>query len=542
MIILDEQQPQKVDPSSSQPVALRPLSTTSLEHPPPYIPSAPTTTRINDNSGVGYDDDDTSTVVEKDKTFPRKRRRRWLLYILIAFVVYSALLTALLILKPWKRRWSDATYHEQFSFNFWNDPPGPQFGPSSAPPPPPHSPPPYPPLAADYRGPPTVPCDACMGGQNASCDAWNFSVPSMPELRYLYPKNTTSFFIRSFDSELLTGQLDVWAHNWPDMGILIEVYVPGQFAPTRDIHVCMVKGVGDGEYGLEIRNRNERNIPLDVTISLIIPRDVSLRCLSTYLPRFSHSFQRRNSQHPLSIESLSLEGPVSLVSMQMNEVKNFSIDTYAPIRGLMRVSQYLRIQARSAEIMANITLVYRGLPFTVLLHSDHAPIDAIVKAVNLPKRRSGSTDPYAIHLSACTTYAPVAVIVDYPYSYPPVALQMSAETKLSPVLARVPPSFQGSFHCMAKDSIAQVSQAPGVKDPSGNKHVRSVLVSQDDDDPQQSQHGTASWNDLPNSMRAKLGTVNVASHLATSILVFDGENSALIQGIDEWPSAWQIGT
>lgn len=102
MIILDEQQPQKGDPSSSQPVD-RPLSTSSHEYPPPYahsttITAVTSSTRVDSNAERDHEDDDDSTIVVKEKKSKLRMGTRAVLFLLIAFVVYSAILTALLVL------------------------------------------------------------------------------------------------------------------------------------------------------------------------------------------------------------------------------------------------------------------------------------------------------------------------------------------------------------------------------------------------------------------------------------------------------------
>jgi len=227
--------------------------------------------------------------------------------------------------------------------------------------------------------------------------------------------------------------------------------------------------------------------------------------------------------------------------MQMNETQSFTLETNAPVRGLMRVSKYLRIHTRSAEIMANITLAYEGSPISVFLDTGHAPIGAIVKVVNLPKKPKDPDNPYSISISACTTAAPVSVAVDYAYSYPPVSLQLNAETSLSPVMVRVPPSFQGSFVCRAQGSIAQVSETPGVKDPSGANVSRAVIISKGHpDEPRDHELGTASWNDLPDDLRKQLHSVDIQSSSASAVLVLDGPDSRLVQGIYDWPLGWHL--
>ncbi len=252
MIILDEQQPQKGGPSSSQPV-VRPLSVNSQEYPPPYIPSASTTavtsnTRVNNNAEEEYGDD-ASTIVAKDKE-PRPRRRRGLLYLLIIFVLYSAVLTALLVLvrvrlepchvyhkwlnhtiqKPWRRRWKPPHYGPP-NFDLWNNPP---------------------PLP-----PPDMPMSNYVDGKAIGlCNAWSVNLPGYSKLQYWYPNNTSSIFVNSYyDSPLLRGRIDVSAHNRTDMGIEIGLSVMGQFSRgSEGIDVCIKKGVADGEYGLEIFN------------------------------------------------------------------------------------------------------------------------------------------------------------------------------------------------------------------------------------------------------------------------------------------------
>jgi len=204
----------------------------------------------------------------------------------------------------------------------------------------------------------------------------------------------------------------------------------------------------------------------------------------------------------------------------------------------MRVSEYLHIHSQSAEIIANITLAYKGASMAVILESDHAPIGAIVKVVDLPTKSNNSNQPYPVSISACTSYAPLAIAVDYSYSYPPIALQLNAETTYSPLLARVPPPFQGSFVCMAQGSEAKVSQTANVQDPDGGNHTRALLLSNDGN--VGPQRGTASWNDLPGTMRKQLGVVNVQSSQAPAMLIFDGADSPLIQGIQDWPPGWDI--
>ncbi len=90
--------------------------------------------------------------------------------------------------------------------------------------------------------------------------------------------------------------------------------------------------------------------------------------------------------------------------------------------------------------------------------------------------------------------------------------------------------------------MAQVFQAQGVENPSGENRTRSLLVSNDHngDDPRDNENGSVSWNDLPDSMRKQMGAVNLRSSGATAILTLDGTDSTLIRGIQDWCSGWHI--
>jgi len=220
----------------------------------------------------------------------------------------------------------------------------------------------------------------------------------------------------------------------------------------------------------------------------------------------------------------------------MDEVKKFELDIDAPLRGNLRVSESLSVTSRSSDVSVNITLVNRGNPITVNLEADHAPIDTIVKIVNLDTHGHHTTIPFPVHIAARTTYAPLGMVVAYPSSSPPVALFVEAETELAPIVVHLPPAFQGTFNLSAIQSDARVDQST-VADPSGKGRTRTVYVDNGDVDDQA--WGSVSWNYLDSAVFARLGRVDVSTTLAQGLLELDDEWSDLLRQ-DVWPPGFTI--
>ncbi|KAF9510642.1 hypothetical protein BS47DRAFT_58272 [Hydnum rufescens UP504] len=349
-------------------------------------------------------------------------------------------------------------------------------------------------------------------GTPLSCNSWDSGTSFPSRLQYHFPANITDMFLNSCIPPSITGALHV--RTGPDAKhIVVDVEVRGQIlSGDQHLEVCMMSRPGPGNYGLGIynvspSNRRIRKIPnrmvrcspryppespLDVLIHVVIPHNVSLASLCTHLPQFSQSLGTPNppdhkgapnQTYPLRIGSLSLGGPVSHLTMRMDEVKKFELDIDAPLRGNLRVSESLSVTSRSSDVSVNITLVNRGNPITVNLEADHAPIDTIVKIVNLDTHGHHTTIPFPVHIAARTTYAPLGMVVAYPSSSPPVALFVEAETELAPIVVHLPPAFQGTFNLSAIQSDARVDQST-VADPSGKGRTRTVYVDNGDVDDQ----------------------------------------------------------
>jgi len=213
------------------------------------------------------------------------------------------------------------------------------------------------------------------------------------------------------------------------------------------------------------------------------------------------------------------------------------VDIDAPLRGNLCVSESLSVTSRSSDISANITLVNRGRPIVVNLEADHAPIDTIVRIVNLIPHGSNSTMPIPVVMTLQTTYAPLGIVIDYPYSTTPIALFVDAETELAPVIMQLPPAFQGTFNLTASQSEVQVNQST-VPDPSGKGRTRTVLAV--DSALGDQVCGSVSWNYLSTAVFKRLGDVDISTTLAQGLLQLGDQWSVLLSK-DVWPSGYLIG-
>lgn len=143
-------------------------------------------------------------------------------------------------------------------------------------------------------------------------------------------------------------------------------------------------------------------------------------------------------------------------------------------RGTITVSQSLILKSLSSPLNANITLVYRGHPFSLCLETGEAyvklplsrapclllmqarhlslssrPITSSIRIQNL-----GATTEHAVedeslvhcNITTKTNHAPLTL--DVAYTSPRVVLNVDASTEMAPLFVTVPPAFQGMSCCL----------------------------------------------------------------------------------------------
>ena len=107
------------------------------------------------------------------------------------------------------------------------------------------------------RPPDYVPPNAdAADGTALRCNSWDYTTPESMRLRYNYPANLTSFFVRSYDSPKTSGSFEVWVDDTMHDGFEIQLQLRGRFGQGdgKYLDACMMQGAVDGEFGLGIYN------------------------------------------------------------------------------------------------------------------------------------------------------------------------------------------------------------------------------------------------------------------------------------------------
>lgn len=124
------------------------------------------------------------------------------------------------------------------------------------------------------------------------------------------------------------------------------------------------------------------------------------------------------------------------------------------------------LKSLSSSLNANITLVYRGHPFSLCLETGEAyvklpcpllcayyslypflplrPITSSIRIQNLGAITEEAIDDDSLvhcNITAKTNHAPLTL--DMAYTSPRVVLNLDASTEMAPLFVAVPPAFQG---------------------------------------------------------------------------------------------------
>lgn len=119
--------------------------------------------------------------------------------------------------------------------------------------------------------PPNAPSE---DGTALRCNDWDFMSPESTRLRYYYPQNITSLFVRSYDSRKTSGSLEVWEDDDLEEGQYeIQLQMRSRFGngDGKQLDACLMKGSTSGEFGLGIYNVRGRNITCTSLSNMMSP-------------------------------------------------------------------------------------------------------------------------------------------------------------------------------------------------------------------------------------------------------------------------------
>ncbi|KAF8322023.1 hypothetical protein DL93DRAFT_1239680 [Clavulina sp. PMI_390] len=335
-------------------------------HAPTYTPEAPASTSLRQADAETASVHSSSTSSSSDSILAlklqqrRKRRRKWIAIFFVSFVVYTIALVVVVIKKPWKSHFHASTIYIPPP---WTIPTAPLTNSSNS-----------------GGGGSGDPSGGDHSGLTIQCSAWDTISPDNSYMQTYFPPNTSEIFINNMAGGWVGGSLHVLESGSNDANMTgyykVQVTVQPRFQNDGDdirenINVCVLGGSTFGSFGVGVYNANQSSqAPITVNIDVFVPPKGTLPSFATFLPNFS---QNIGSNSSLKLTDLSIGGPADKLFISGGEARKVQIISSSSFSGTVTVSESLTIQSTSSSsINANVTLVYRGQPFSLSLQSNQA--------------------------------------------------------------------------------------------------------------------------------------------------------------------------